>query len=236
MTERSGVKGDPRPFTDEARALGIDVDDPDTLAWMGSTCPSGGSRLPGSGPCTGSLGSASWCAWPLMPAGSCSNLGDDGAAGAGGRPALRARPGTVDRCGGGVPRPDLAGGQTAPAQAVARCLRGGGAREGPSWRRPGVGDDGAPTTRPWVPGFNVASTAFVSARVRNYQASPFGPLLDQIWIHSGAIVLSFRRWKRCRAGVLIARVPLASSVLGVTIQCSRSRRIRGRRCVIAYAR
>lgn len=38
----------------------------------------------------------------------------------------------------------LAGGQTAPAQAVARCLRSGVAREGPSWRRPGVGDDGAP--------------------------------------------------------------------------------------------
>src|SRR5207244_5429327 len=67
------------------------------------------------------------------------NLGDDGAAVAGGRPALRARLVTVDRCRGGVLRPDLAGGQTAPAQAVARCLRGSAAREGPSWRRPDVG-------------------------------------------------------------------------------------------------
>ena len=31
-----------------------------------------GSRFPGSGPCTGSSGSASWWAWPLMSAGSCS--------------------------------------------------------------------------------------------------------------------------------------------------------------------
>jgi hypothetical protein len=34
MTEGSAAKDDPRPFTDEARALGIDVDNPDTLAWM----------------------------------------------------------------------------------------------------------------------------------------------------------------------------------------------------------
>jgi len=36
---------------------------------------------------------------------------------------------------------------------------------------------------PWAPIFNASTTVFVSARVRNYQASPFyGPLLDQIWI------------------------------------------------------
>ena len=39
MTEGSGARGDPRPFTDEARALGLDVDDPDTLAWMGKHLP-----------------------------------------------------------------------------------------------------------------------------------------------------------------------------------------------------
>ena len=39
MTEGSGAKGNPRPFTDEARALGIDVDDPDTLAWMTEHLP-----------------------------------------------------------------------------------------------------------------------------------------------------------------------------------------------------
>jgi hypothetical protein len=34
MTEGSGAKDDPQPFIDEARALGIDVDDPRALAWM----------------------------------------------------------------------------------------------------------------------------------------------------------------------------------------------------------
>ena len=36
---------------------------------------------------------------------------------------------------------------------------------------------------PWAPFLNIGPTVFVSARVRNYQASPeYGPLLDQIWI------------------------------------------------------
>src|ERR687898_391697 len=39
MTEGSGAKGDPHPFTDEARALGIAVDDPRALAWMGEHLP-----------------------------------------------------------------------------------------------------------------------------------------------------------------------------------------------------
>src|SRR4029450_10950455 len=34
MTGGSGAKHDPHPFTDEARALGIEVDDPRALAWM----------------------------------------------------------------------------------------------------------------------------------------------------------------------------------------------------------
>jgi hypothetical protein len=34
MTGGSGAKDDPHPFTDETRALGIDVDDPRALAWM----------------------------------------------------------------------------------------------------------------------------------------------------------------------------------------------------------
>src|SRR5829696_7495390 len=67
------------------------------------------------------------------------NFGDDRAAVAGGRPALRAGLVTVDRCRGGVLRPDLAGAQTAPAQALARCLRGNAAQQGPSRQRPGVG-------------------------------------------------------------------------------------------------
>ena len=39
MTEGSGAKDDPHPFTDEARALGIDVDDPRALAWMEAHLP-----------------------------------------------------------------------------------------------------------------------------------------------------------------------------------------------------
>ena len=37
---------------------------------------------------------------------------------------------------------------------------------------------------PWIPVFNQSWTVFVSARVGNYQESPYyaGPLLDQIWI------------------------------------------------------
>ena len=37
---------------------------------------------------------------------------------------------------------------------------------------------------PWVPIFNRSETWFVSARVRNYQESPYyaGPLLDQMWV------------------------------------------------------
>ena len=39
MAEGSGAKDAPHPFTDEARALGIDVDDPRALAWMGEHLP-----------------------------------------------------------------------------------------------------------------------------------------------------------------------------------------------------
>ena len=36
---------------------------------------------------------------------------------------------------------------------------------------------------PWVPLLNEGSTAFVSARTRNYQESPiYGPLLAQMWV------------------------------------------------------
>jgi len=39
MTGERGAKDDPHPFTDEARALGIDVDDPRALAWMEAHLP-----------------------------------------------------------------------------------------------------------------------------------------------------------------------------------------------------
>jgi hypothetical protein len=39
MTEGSGAKDAPHPFTDEARALGIVVDEPYALAWMEKHLP-----------------------------------------------------------------------------------------------------------------------------------------------------------------------------------------------------
>jgi hypothetical protein len=39
MSGERGAKSAPHPFTDEARALGIDVDDPRALAWMGEHLP-----------------------------------------------------------------------------------------------------------------------------------------------------------------------------------------------------
>ena len=39
MTRGSAAKDDPHPFTDEAPALGIDVDDPRALAWMEAHLP-----------------------------------------------------------------------------------------------------------------------------------------------------------------------------------------------------
>jgi hypothetical protein len=50
MTEGSAAKGDPRPFTDEARALRIDVDNPDTLAWMGEHLPEFRQQVSGQRP------------------------------------------------------------------------------------------------------------------------------------------------------------------------------------------
>jgi hypothetical protein len=50
MTEGSGAKGDPRPFTDKARALGIDLDDPDTLAWMAEHLPTWRQQASGQRP------------------------------------------------------------------------------------------------------------------------------------------------------------------------------------------
>ena len=50
MTEGSAAKGDPRPFTDEARALGIDVDNPDTLAWMREHLPEFRQEVSGQRP------------------------------------------------------------------------------------------------------------------------------------------------------------------------------------------
>jgi len=50
MTEGSGARDAPHPFTDEARALGIDVDDPRALAWMQEHLPEFRRRASGQRP------------------------------------------------------------------------------------------------------------------------------------------------------------------------------------------
>ena len=50
MTEESEAKSDPRPFTNEARALGIDLDNPDTLAWMREHLPEFRQQVSGQRP------------------------------------------------------------------------------------------------------------------------------------------------------------------------------------------
>jgi hypothetical protein len=50
MTEASGAKDAPHLFTDEARALGIDVDDPRALAWMGEHLPEWRQQASGQRP------------------------------------------------------------------------------------------------------------------------------------------------------------------------------------------
>ena len=50
MAEGSGAKDDSHPFTDEARALGIDVDDPRALAWMEEHLPEFRQQVSGQRP------------------------------------------------------------------------------------------------------------------------------------------------------------------------------------------
>ena len=50
MAEGSGAKNAPHPFTDEARALGIDVDDPRALAWMEEHLPEFRQQVTGQRP------------------------------------------------------------------------------------------------------------------------------------------------------------------------------------------
>jgi hypothetical protein len=50
MTGGSRAKDDPHPFTDEARALGIDVDDPRALAWMEAHLPAFRQQASGQRP------------------------------------------------------------------------------------------------------------------------------------------------------------------------------------------
>jgi hypothetical protein len=47
---RIGSEGRSTPFTDEARALGIDVNEPDTLAWMGEHLPEWRQQASGQRP------------------------------------------------------------------------------------------------------------------------------------------------------------------------------------------
>ena len=50
MAEGSGAKNAPHPLTDEARALGIDVDDPRALAWMEEHLPEFRQQVSGQRP------------------------------------------------------------------------------------------------------------------------------------------------------------------------------------------
>ena len=50
MAKGSGAKNAPHPFTDEARALGIDVDDPRALAWMEEHLPEFRQQVSGQRP------------------------------------------------------------------------------------------------------------------------------------------------------------------------------------------
>jgi hypothetical protein len=72
MTEGSAAKDDPHPFADEARALGIDVDDPGVRVWMEAHLPEFRQQASGQRPLYWIPGSASWWAWPLRSSGSCS--------------------------------------------------------------------------------------------------------------------------------------------------------------------
>lgn len=50
MTGGSAAKDDPHPLTDEARTLGIDVDDPRALAWMEAHLPEFRQQVSGQRP------------------------------------------------------------------------------------------------------------------------------------------------------------------------------------------
>jgi hypothetical protein len=50
MTGGSGAKDDRRPFTDQARALGIDIDDPRASAWMREHLPEFRQQVSGQRP------------------------------------------------------------------------------------------------------------------------------------------------------------------------------------------
>ena len=50
MTVGSGTTGAPHPFTDEARALGIDVDDPGVRVWMEAHLPDWRQQASGQRP------------------------------------------------------------------------------------------------------------------------------------------------------------------------------------------
>jgi hypothetical protein len=73
MTEGSRPKDAPHPFTDEARALGINVDDPRALAWMEAHLPEFRQQASGQRPLYWILGIGFVVAWPPMSAATCSD-------------------------------------------------------------------------------------------------------------------------------------------------------------------
>jgi hypothetical protein len=96
-----------------------------------STCPSCGGRSTGSGSCTRAWRPPSWLARPPISVATCSDRRHRRSHLAWWPTCCMRSVCTVDRCRGGGVRAGLSGGDAAPVQAGAGCLRGGAAREGP---------------------------------------------------------------------------------------------------------
>jgi hypothetical protein len=139
MTEGPGSNGVPRTFSDEELDH-MGLRDPGVLAWWDEHLPQlrrsvYGQRILYQSLTVGFVvGLAAQISGYLL-----TPVATDGAACTGGRPALCARLGTMDRRRRDRIRPGRSGGQTAANQADAGCLRGNATREGPSRRRPGIG-------------------------------------------------------------------------------------------------
>ena len=79
MTEGTGAKDAPRPFTDEEPARGHDLfgmgerERQAVLDWVGENLTRSGGRYTSSDSCTGAWGPALWLAWPRMSVATCSN-------------------------------------------------------------------------------------------------------------------------------------------------------------------
>jgi hypothetical protein len=173
MTGGPGAKDAPHPFTDEEPARGHDLfgmgerERQAVLDWVGENLTQVRRSVYEQRLLHWSLGTG-------FVVGLAVHVGDDRAAGAGGRPALCARLRTVDRGRGGRVRSGLSRGKTTAVQAGAGCLRGSAAREGPSRHRPGVrgGRSADGEVYSWLPHL---PTGHLSQHRRGVQAGPGQP-------------------------------------------------------------